>query len=607
MVQSLTHTAIEKIMSMWRLALSVLAGVVHGFSMAWPAFALGDMLGVTGQSSGFLQCFSLGILAAILLQVASQEAPQTSFIASNQVQSQTKRQGQSVWRQGALISAVFATSAMAATWGWLYVSMHTYGGLPSWLAALAVLLLAAGLSIYFAAAGGVWVALFRRTILSARLTEGRYATQTDGMTLAEFKQGLLGILLFGALWTMAELCRGQLLTGFPWGASGYAHLQSTLAGYAPWLGVYGMGAIAAWVAMGVPVVVSSLMAGRTKAWLMLGMVLLLVSVVIPIGLQNSGAEFTQAAGKLKVRLLQGNIPQDEKFIPGQGVKQALTWYGEQLLANTEPLVVTPETAIPVLPQQLSPPYWQAIKNKYAPPLAQDQLADQKPEHLSAPLPVGPQTALIGLPMGAAGVGYTNSALALGPEEVAYRYDKLHLVPFGEFVPPFFQWFVRMMNMPLGDFAQDRPPAGVLTWQGQRLLPQICYEDLFGEEMARYFVKPEEAPTVFVNMSNLAWFGDTTAIPQHVAISRMRALEFQRPILRATNTGLTGLVDAKGEVTASLPNFTRGSLVLEFEGRVGLTPYAYWTSHWGLAPLWWLCLAIVLFFGVVSWRSGPRAL
>jgi len=598
-------------MSMWRLALSVVAGVVHGFSMAWPAFALGDVLGVTGQSSGFLQCFSLGILAAILLQVASQDAQPTGFIASSQVQSKTKRQGQSVWRQGALIGAVFATSAMAATWGWLYVSMHKYGGLPPWLAALAVLLLAAGLSLYFAAAGGVWVALFRRSILSARMTEGRYATQTDGMTLAELKQGLLGILLFGALWTLAELCRGQLLTGFPWGAGGYAHLQSTLSGYAPWIGVYGMGAIAAWVAMSVPVVVSSLMAGRTKAWFMLGMVLLLVSVVIPIGLQNSGAEFTQAAGKLKVRLLQGNIPQDEKFIPGQGVRQALTWYGEQLLANTEPLVVTPETAIPVLPQQLSPPYWQAIKNKYAPPLAQDPLADQKPDQkpdqLPAPLPIEPQTALIGLPMGAAGLGYTNSALALGPDEVAYRYDKLHLVPFGEYVPPLFQWFVRMMNMPLGDFAQDRLPAGVLKWQGQRLLPQICYEDLFGEEMARYFVKPEEAPTVFVNMSNLAWFGDTTAIPQHVAISRMRAMEFQRPILRATNTGLTGLVDAKGEVTASLPNFTRGALVLEFEGRVGLTPYAQWTSQWGLAPLWWLCIAIVLIFGVVSWRSGPRAL
>ena len=161
-------------MSMWRLALSVVAGVAHGFSMAWPAFALGDVLGITGQSSGFLQCFSLGILAAILLQVASQDAQPTQYIVANQAQSKNKRQVQSVWRQGALMSAVFATSAMAATWGWLYVSMHTYGGLPSWLAALAVLLLAAGLSLYFAAAGGVWVVLFRRAILSARMTEGRY-------------------------------------------------------------------------------------------------------------------------------------------------------------------------------------------------------------------------------------------------------------------------------------------------------------------------------------------------------------------------------------------------------------------------------------------------
>jgi apolipoprotein N-acyltransferase len=175
------------------------------------------------------------------------------------------------------------------------------------------------------------------------------------------------------------------------------------------------------------------------------------------------------------------------------------------------------------------------------------------------------------------------------------------------VPPFFQWFVRLMNMPLGDFAQDRPPSSVLKWQGQRLLPQICYEDLFGEEVARYFAKPEDAPTVLVNMSNLAWFGDTTALAQHVAISRMRALEFQRPIIRATNTGLTGWVDAQGTVRESLPPFTRGALVIEFEGRSGLTPYAQWTSRWGLAPLWWLCAAIVLFLGAISRRSGTRSL
>ena len=558
---------------MWRLALSVAAGVVNGFSMAWPASVLGSGLGVAGVSSGFLQCASLGVLAALLLSRANQEA--------------------NAWRQGALLSALFACSAMVATWGWLYVSMHRYGGLPPWLSALAVLLLAAALSLYFAAAGAVWVALFRRWMLSAHLNDGRLNDRRSAMP--EFKRALAGLLLFAALWTLAELCRGQLFTGFPWGAGGYAHLESSLAGYAPWIGVYGIGFIAACLAMGVPLLVSGLMAGRTRAWQMLSVGVLMVAVLVPLGLQQAAPEFTQAAGKLKVRLLQGNIPQDEKFIPGQGVQQALSWYAEQLLANSEPLVVTPETAIPVLPQQLSPAYWQVLKDKYAPPNA------------TAQLPATPQAALVGIPMGGPGVGYSNSVLSLGPADLNYRYDKHHLVPFGEYVPPFFQWFVRMMNMPLGDFAQDRPPSSVLKWQGQRLLPQICYEDLFGEEVARYFAKPEDAPTVLVNMSNLAWFGDTTALAQHVAISRMRALEFQRPIIRATNTGLTGWVDAQGTVRESLPPFTRGALVIEFEGRSGLTPYAQWTSRWGLAPLWWLCAAIVLFLGVFSRRSGTRSL
>ena len=558
---------------MWRLALSVAAGVVHGFSMAWPASVLGSGLGVAGVSSGFLQCASLGVLAALLLSRANQEA--------------------NAWRQGALLSALFACSAMVATWGWLYVSMHRYGGLPPWLSALAVLLLAAALSLYFAAAGAVWVALFRRWMLSAHLNDGRLNDRRSAMP--EFKRALAGLLLFAALWTLAELCRGQLLTGFPWGAGGYAHLESSLAGYAPWIGVYGIGFMAACLAMGVPLLVSGLMAGRTRAWLMLSVGVLMVAVLVPLGLQQAAPELTQASGKLKVRLLQGNIPQDEKFIPGQGVQQALSWYAEQLLANSEPLVVTPETAIPVLPQQLSPAYWQVLKDKYAPPNA------------TAQLPATPQAALVGIPMGGPGVGYSNSVLTLGPADLNYRYDKHHLVPFGEYVPPFFQWFVRLMNMPLGDFAQDRPPSSVLKWQGQRLLPQICYEDLFGEEVARYFAKPEDAPTVLVNMSNLAWFGDTTALAQHVAISRMRALEFQRPIIRATNTGLTGWVDAQGTVRESLPPFTRGALVIEFEGRSGLTPYAQWTSRWGLAPLWWLCAAIVLFLGAISRRSGTRSL
>ena len=576
-------------MTMWTYGLCVAAGVLHGFSMAWPAFAGGDGLEISGQASGLLQCISLAILGGQLLQLAGQE--------ENFASSKPKpRMG----LQAAWLSALFATSAMTATWGWLYVSMNRYGGLSPWLSALAVLLLASALSLYFALAGGLWVKLFRAWILANRLREGRYAGDRNGsssglsaMAFAELKQGLAGACLFAALWTLAELARGQWFTGFPWGAGGYAHTDSLLATYAPWLGVYGIGFLAALLGIGLPITLSMLMARRSRAWWGMSLMGLTLGLGIPLYLTHAGLDFTQTAGTMKARLLQGNIPQDEKFIPAQGVQVALNWYSEQLLANTESLVVTPETAIPVLPQQLPTSYWQALKDKYKPP-HDSQTAS-------------PQMAWVGLPMGSAGMGYSNSVISLSSNPEAYRYDKQHLVPFGEFVPPFFQWFVRMMNIPLGDFAQNRPAATVLTWQGQRLLPQICYEDLFGEELARYFADEKEAPTVLVNMSNLAWFGDTTAPAQHSSISRMRALEFQRPVIRATNSGQTAFIDAKGVNRASLPAFTRGVLVGEFEGRTGLTPYAQWTSRWGLTPLWWLCGAIVLVLGAFSWRFGARAL
>ena len=574
-------------MIMWTVGASLLAGVLHGFSMAWPAFAFGDALGISGQSFGSLQCLSLAFLCALLLKAASQDP---------EMKDGTQRTGKNAWLQGLVIAGAFATAAMTSTWGWLYVSMHQFGGLPAWLACVAVVILAVALSIYFALAGGLWVGLYRQGHLRARKYGSRYETHTPSFGMrSEFNLNMAGAALFAALWTMAELARGQWFTGFPWGAAGYAHGNSALAVYAPWMGVYGIGAVAALLAMGLPLLLSDLMAGSTRAGVRLLTVGLVLGGVAPALLLRIPQHFTQPAGTMKVRLLQGNIPQDEKFIPGQGVQMALSWYSEQLLTNAETLVVTPETAIPVLPQQLSPAYWQTLRNKY-------ETSDRTPGRQ-----VPAQLALIGLPMGGANVGYSNSVLALGQETLKYRYDKQHLVPFGEFVPPFFQWFVRLMNIPLGDFGQQRSSASVLTWQGQRLLPQICYEDLFGEEMARYFAIEDQAPTVLVNMSNLAWFGDTTAPAQHAAISKMRALEFQRPVIRATNTGLTALIDAKGEVKAALPVFTRGALVGEFEGRTGLTPYAHWVAQWGLLPLWLLCGAIVLVLGAFFRRAGAQAL
>jgi apolipoprotein N-acyltransferase len=175
------------------------------------------------------------------------------------------------------------------------------------------------------------------------------------------------------------------------------------------------------------------------------------------------------------------------------------------------------------------------------------------------------------------------------------------VPFGEFIPPLFKWFTEMMDIPLGDFRRGDLGQASMAWAGERIAPNICYEDLFGEELGARFADPQQAPTMFVNLSNIGWFGDSIAIDQHLAISRMRALEFERPMVRATNTGATALIDHRGQVTQRLPAHTRGVLQGEVQGRTGLTPFAVWVARAGLAPLWGLGLAVV----ALAWRRRRR--
>ncbi|MGZ5786270.1 MAG: apolipoprotein N-acyltransferase, partial [Ramlibacter sp.] len=281
---------------------------------------------------------------------------------------------------------------------------------------------------------------------------------------------------------------------------------------------------------------------------------------------------------LSVALLQGNIPQDEKFQGGTGVPVALAWYARQLQESKASLTVAPETAIPMLPQQLPAGYLEALADRFS---------------------VGTQAALIGIPLGSFKEGYTNSVIGLKPGAAAYRFDKHHLVPFGEFIPPLFRWFTDMMNIPLGDFNRGAIGQRPFEWQGQRLAPNICYEDLFGEELAANFADAATAPTILVNVSNIAWFGDSNAIDQHLQISRMRAIEFERPMIRATNTGATVIIDHRGRVTHALPRLTRAVLTGDVEGRSTITPYAWWVSRFGLWPLLLVALAIA---GTAAWRA-----
>ena len=156
-----------------------------------------------------------------------------------------------------------------------------------------------------------------------------------------------------------------------------------------------------------------------------------------------------------------------------------------------------------------------------------------------------------------------------------------------------------MNIPLDDQARGHSSAPFEV-AGQRLRPLICYEDLFGEDIAASVLGPQGA-TVFVNASNLAWFGPRMVQDQHLQFSRMRALELQRPVVRATNTGATAVVDHRGQVTHRLPAAVVGRLEAEVEGRQGATPYARWVAAAGLRPLWALALAVVLLAALRRWQ------
>ena len=309
-------------------------------------------------------------------------------------------------------------------------------------------------------------------------------------------------------------------------------------------------------------------------------------------------DFTQPTGTLRVALLQGNVAQDEKFAL-ERLPAALAWVGDAMVSAQADLVVGPETAVPLLPDQLAellPTFWPELAAHFG--------------------RAGGPAALVGLPLGDPAAGYSNAVVALAPGPVqstlplllplplgaVYRYDKSHLVPFGEFIPSGFHWFTELMNIPLGDFNRGQRDAPSFAWRGQRIAPNICFEDLFGEELALRFADAASAPTVLVNLSNIGWFGDTVAIPQHLAISRMRSLEFQRPMLRATNTGATAVIDHRGRVQAELAPFTRGVLGANVQGRHGNTPFARWAAAAGLWPLAGLA---ALGLGLAAWRTARR--
>jgi len=446
-------------------------------------------------------------------------------------------------RQVMQFTWVYCFAWMFAGVIWLTVTMFRYGDMPVWLSICCVVLFAAALACMPALAMG----------LAAKL---RQRFQIDA--------GLVCLVLFPTCWSLAEWTRGWIFTGFPWLVSGYAHNVSPLAGYAPVLGVYGITWLVSVIAGCVV-----LLTERRRIYIVPLLAIFIIGGVLQL------VHWTAPQGTpLTVRLLQGNVDQQIKF-EREHLIDSLQFYYDAIKKQGADLIVTPESALP-LPKN-------ALPAGYLDQLQQFASTTHSTIALGLFNSDGPDL-------------FANSMISITPVALAqdYRYDKHHLVPFGEFIPKGFAWFYHYMNIPMGDL--QRGPLLVLPFpvKDQQVLPNICYEDVFGEEIAarisyaHFAHKP--VPSILLNMTNLSWFGDSWAMPQHVQITQMRTLETGRPMLRSTNTGVTTLVNAQGQVVTRLAAFERGELDVTVQGFQGLTPYIVCGNYLWLGLMGLLALA-----------------
>jgi apolipoprotein N-acyltransferase len=295
--------------------------------------------------------------------------------------------------------------------------------------------------------------------------------------------------------------------------------------------------------------------------------IVLALALLGLGQTLRGVTWCQDAGRpIRVRLVQGNIAQDTKFGEG-GLDEAVARYLPPLHADAmrdahdhaahdgaprPDLIVLPESAFPV-------------------PV--NDLPDEVLHVLMDPAQRDGAALIFGAFVVEPRHRYFNSAIGLGTDGAEpQRYSKRHLVPFGEFIPWGFRWFVDLLRIPIGDQERGAALQPPMELAGQRIAVNICFEDLFGGQIIDAWYDPQHAPTMLLNVSNLGWFDDSIALPQDLQISRMRALETARPLLRATNTGITAIIDARGRVTAQLPPLTEALLEGIVQGTSGNTPF-----------------------------------
>lgn len=420
---------------------------------------------------------------------------------------------------------IYGLSMFGIGISWVHISMNQFGGIDIPLALFLTSLFVMFYALFPAITG-----------YCAR----RFSSAGKHQIAREY------LLIIPAFWVLFEWIKGWLLTGFPWLTVGYSQIDMPISGFAPLFGVYGVsfalvfsaGLLVYWILSG---------ASATKR----ALPALALVWIIP-GLLNQVEWSVPKDKPLKVSMIQGNIPQDKKWLPQQR-KPTLDLYTKLSRENWDSdLVIWPETAIPAL-------YHQVV------PLLKDLAQEAR---------MNSSELLVGLAVyNKREDQYFNSMLSLGLSETFY--EKKHLVPFGEYLP-MKEWLgglIDFFDIPMSNFVPGRQEKPLLTLAGQKVGISICFEDVFGEEVIDAL--PEA--TLLINASNDAWFGDSVAAPQHLQIARMRSLETARYLLRSTNTGVSAIIDDKGKIEATSPQFEVDVLTGEIQPMTGMTPYAVFAN------------------------------
>ena len=448
---------------------------------------------------------------------------------------------------------VWGVAAYTSNFNWIYNSLHDIAGLPAVLAAPLVLLLPAYLAIWPGL--GCWLVI--------RIDQ---------------RPWVRWLLAFPALWELGEWLRSWVMTGFPWGAVGYSQVtESPLSGFIPLGGIHLVSYLVAFSAGAL-----LLLANGQRLQRALAATLLLA--IWSAGFWLQSVNWTEPVGKpYRVALAQGDIAQVLKWDPA-AFEQTLKTYYQQVASTQADVMILPETALPVFLDDLPSGYLTMVAG------------DARRKNMALATGIPRRTP--------DGRGYLNAVVVL-TDPALPSYAKDHLVPFGEFIPlpGLIGWIYQYMNMPLSGFSRGGANQAPLLLAGHHIAFNICYEDSFGEEL----IGPAARAGILANVSNLAWFGKSVAMSQHLQLSQARALETGRFMLRATNNGMTAIVRPNGEISSVAAPFSQQVLEGMVQDYQGLTPY----MQLGNQPVIIACVSLLVMAMALGayqrYREKPRQL